>query len=178
RSPYIGFDSIYKNQTLTTKYPPIRNQPRVLAPVYADERNKVAPVWANRHLTEDGYVPIAERRLYVTSRVSTIVQFHIRDYGMEKCSVALEVPTHNFNGREEASIWGNDTTVDVWLLEGESKIDFQKLSWNTKPGRKSYIGSIQPTYNSKHELSAFPCISGSYLTLEVSCSSPDCHVDV
>ncbi|KAJ4482074.1 hypothetical protein J3R30DRAFT_3699409 [Lentinula aciculospora] len=42
RSPYIGFDSIYNNQRfVTTKYPPIQNQPRVLAPVYANEPNKV-----------------------------------------------------------------------------------------------------------------------------------------
>lgn len=72
RRPYIGFDSIYSNRSfLTTTYPPIHNQPRVLAPVYANEPDKVAPVWANRHLTADGYVPIAERRLFVTPEVSS-----------------------------------------------------------------------------------------------------------
>lgn len=71
RSPYIGFDSIYSNRSfLKTTYPPIHNQPRVLAPVYANEPDKVAPIWANRHLTVDGYVPIAERRLFVTPEVS------------------------------------------------------------------------------------------------------------
>ncbi|KAE9394588.1 hypothetical protein BT96DRAFT_998393 [Gymnopus androsaceus JB14] len=179
RRPYIGFDSIYSNRSfLTTTYPPIHNQPRVLAPVYANEPDKVAPVWANRHLTADGYVPIAERRLFVTPEVSTIVQFHIQDYGMEKCSVTLEVPAFNASDRY-AAIWGKDVALDIWALEGESKVDFQKLSWHTKPKRKNHIGKItSPSYNSTQELPTFPCVSGTYLTFEVTCASLDCHVDV
>jgi hypothetical protein len=181
RSPYIGFDVLYGNQSImNATYPPIYTQARVLAPVYANEPDRVEPVWGNQHLTPDGYVPVAERHLFVTHEVSTVAQFRIQDYGMEKCSVTLEVPAFNDTYRK-ASIWGfRNASIDVWALEGTAKLDFRNLSWRTKPRRRRHMGTISPSYNSTYELPEFRCISGTYQSVEVACASetPYCHVDV
>jgi hypothetical protein len=70
RSTYVGFDRLYVNKTQSqTLYDPIVNQPRIMAAISSESPSKLAEVWPNKHITADGVVPIAERRLTVSSKV-------------------------------------------------------------------------------------------------------------
>ncbi|THU89927.1 hypothetical protein K435DRAFT_728711 [Dendrothele bispora CBS 962.96] len=184
RSSYIGFDSLYQNKSfLRTTYKPIVNHARVLSTVYSTDPKKVSPIWVNQHLTKDGYVPIAERRLLVESEVSTVTQYRIMDYGMESCKLVLDIPSGNLTDKDYAALYGplesQDIELDIWALDWGKHLDFSRLSWDSKPPRKNYVGRLVASYGRTDETEAFSCFSASYQTFEVTCAatSANCYVN-
>ena len=110
-------------------------------------------------------------------KVSTIVQFRAIDYGMENCSLAL-TPT-SAGGSALA-----DVDLDVWTLADapqrpgrrlNANLDVRTLTWASRPPRKEHVGVLKVVGG---ETRMFTCPSGSYHTLEITCATRGCDVDI
>ena len=200
-STYINFDLLYNNGTKTnSKFPPIQGLPRALAQVSSAEPDKVFPQWPVSYLAAWGTVPYNDRRLLVEPEVSetlrisaliwhpvlkpqtqmsTFVQFRVLDYGMENCSLALRIPEFGSEAMEIARV---GSTIDVWSLAVDGKVDLQTLSYRTLPRRIDKVGSFTPRYNTTEQLPSFSCESGTYHAFLLTCPQgarkEDCCVDV
>ncbi|KAI0056930.1 hypothetical protein BV25DRAFT_1995275 [Artomyces pyxidatus] len=180
-STYISFDLLYdgtvqRNHTM----PPIVNLPRTINQVSSLQPSTVFPQWPESWLTVYGIVPINNRRLWVSSDISTIVQFRVLDYGMENCSLALTIPAagHGEAHLAVSELHEDKAHLDVWALSASTKLDLQTLSWQTRPSRAAHIGRLSASYNQTHQLPSFSCRSGSYQTFELSCAGSGCGIDV
>ncbi|KAH8991445.1 hypothetical protein EDB86DRAFT_3079868 [Lactarius hatsudake] len=179
-STYINFDLLYRNGTKTNhRFPPIQGLPRALAQVSAAEPDKVYPQWPVSFMAAYGTVPYNDRRLLVEPEISTFVQFRALDYGMENCSLALRIPEYGSDAMEIARV---GSTIDVWSLAVDSKVDLQTLSYRTLPPRVDKVGSFTPRYNTTEQLPSFACESGTYHAFLLACPQgarkEDCWVDV
>jgi len=179
-STYINFDLLYDNGTKTNShFIPIQALPRALAQVSSREPAKIYPQWPVSFLAQYGSVPYNDRRLLVDPEISTFVQFRALDYGMENCSLVLRIPQIDSDAMEVARI---GSTIDIWSLEVNSKIDLLKLSFNTLPRRVSKVGVFTPRYNTTEKLPSFTCPSGTYHAFLLTCPDgarkEDCSVDV
>lgn len=110
------------------------------------------------------------------------MQFSVMDYGMENCSIVLATPeSTSLANEEDAAVvsfgLGSSAELDVWFLNTHKKLDYKRLSWNTKPQRAGHLGIFNMSYGSSQELPGFPCSSGSFQTIELSCRGI-CHVDM
>ncbi|KIJ53315.1 hypothetical protein M422DRAFT_155180 [Sphaerobolus stellatus SS14] len=178
-STYIGFNKLYSNSSSLTKHKPLYNQARYHIQVSAEEPNRNFPMWVERAISIEGFVPTVVNHLIVTPKISTIVQFRTRDYGMENCSLHLEIPAQNST---ETSVFissakGALATLEIWSLAGERRLNPADTTWATKPNRKSKLGTVELTYGTKAVISQFHCPSGSYHTFELACVSEQCKVD-
>ena len=74
------------------------------------------------------------------------------------------------------------STIDVWALAVDRKVDLQRLSFNTLPRRISKIGTFTPRYNTTERLPGFRCESGTYHAFLLACprgaAKLDCRVDM
>ncbi|KAH8991481.1 hypothetical protein EDB86DRAFT_1607487 [Lactarius hatsudake] len=179
-STYINFDLLYRNGTRTNhRFPPIHGLPRALAQVSAAEPDKVYPQWPVSFMAAYGTVPYNDRRLLVEPEISTFVQFRALDYGMENCSLALRIPEYGSDAMEIARV---GSTLDVWSLAVDSKVDLRTLSYRTLPRRVDKVGSFAPRYNTTERLPGFACESGTYHAFLLTCPrgarKEDCWVDV
>ncbi|KAF8266924.1 hypothetical protein EI94DRAFT_1802324 [Lactarius quietus] len=173
-STYINFDLLYRNGTKTnSQFPPIQGLPRALAQVSAVEPDKVYPQWPVSFLAAYGSVPYNDRRLLVEP------EFRALDYGMENCSLALTIPEYGSEAMEIARV---GSTIDVWSLAVDDKVDLQTLSYGTLPPRIGKVGSFTPRYNTTEQLPSFTCESGTYYAFLLACPQgsrkDDCWVDV
>jgi len=180
-STYINFDLLYRNGTKTSfLFPPIRALPRALAQVSSREPDRVYPQWPTSFLAPYGRVPQNDRRLLVDPEISTYVQFRVLDYGMENCSLALRIPEYGSDRAMEIERIGS--TIDVWSLAVNAKVDLLKLSYQILPHRIAKVGSFTPRYNVTEQLRSFACESGTYYTFLLTCPEgarkEDCWVDV
>ncbi|KAF8466073.1 hypothetical protein DFH94DRAFT_781694 [Russula ochroleuca] len=180
-STYINFDLLYRNGTKTSsRFPPIRALPRALAQVSSREPDKVYPQWPVSFLAPYGSVPQNDRHLLVDPEISTFVQFRALDYGMENCSLGLLIPEYDSDDAMEIAHIG--TTIDIWSLAVNSKVDLLKLSYNALPRRISQVGSFTPRYNIAEQLPSFACESGTYHAFLLTCPEgahkEDCWLDV
>ncbi|KAN0129145.1 hypothetical protein V8E53_013016 [Lactarius tabidus] len=180
-STYINFDLLYRNGTKTnSNFPPIQGLPRALAQVSSAEPDKIFPQWPVSYLAAYGTVPYNDRRLLVEPEViSTFVQFRALDYGMENCSLALRIPEFGSEAMEIARV---GSTIDVWSLAVDAKVDLRTLSYRTLPRRIVKVGSFTPKYNMTEQLPSFSCESGTYYAFLLACPQgalrDDCWVDV
>jgi hypothetical protein len=100
---------------------------------------------------------------------------------MENCSLVLRIPEHGSEDRamEMAHI---GSTIDVWSLAVNAKVDLSKLSYNLLPRRIAKVGRFTVTYNATEQLPSFACESGTYHAFLFACPEgarkEDCWVDV
>ncbi|KAI0311937.1 hypothetical protein OF83DRAFT_1177096 [Amylostereum chailletii] len=182
RSSYIDFDILYRNRSFSrTKHDPLINHAGTpfarVSSVYA---GRVYPIQSTYKLIDEGHALVDERRLHVTPEFSTIAQFRVLDWGMERCSVKIVVPSRSSSATKVNLLKGDPAILDVWLLDGDAEVDLTKLSGATKPRRKRRLGQLSVSYNVTDETNSFPCTSMSVQTLEIACAgSPGpCGVDI
>lgn len=97
---------------------------------------------------------------------------------MESCSLALALPPHASQQLLVGDMRDGAARVDVWALASSTKLDTNKLSWQNKPTREVYLGSLTASYNTTDQLEPFPCRSASYQTFELVCPASGCAVDI
>ncbi|KAF8142290.1 hypothetical protein K438DRAFT_1878328 [Mycena galopus ATCC 62051] len=172
RSTYIKLEELYaKKHHKSTNIQPIVNLPKVLQVIDSSQPSQVFPQWSEIWATPHGIVPINDRSLLVTDTASTVAQFRVLDFGMEHCVVTFTIPFQNHTKHTK------ETFLDVWLLNANGKLNFQELSWKTKPKRDRHLGHFSTTFASTQELTGFPCVSGTYLTIELACQIPGCFFE-
>ena len=99
---------------------------------------------------------------------------------MENCSLVLRIPEYGSDDVMEIAHIGS--TIDIWSLAVNSKVDLLKLSYNALPRRISQVGSFTPRYNITEQLPSFACEPGTYHAFLLTCPEgarkEDCWVDV
>ena len=99
---------------------------------------------------------------------------------MENCSLVLRMPDYSSDSTMKIAHIGS--TIDIWSLAMNSKIDLSKLSYNALPRRISQLGSFTPRSNTTERLPSFACESGTYYAFLLTCPEgvhkEDCWVDV
>ena len=102
---------------------------------------------------------------------------------MENCSLALRIPSFDDDSvAVDIAHIGSLSTIDVWALAVDHKVDLRRLSFNTLPRRLSKVGTFTPRYNTTERLPDFKCDSGTYYAFLLACpqgaSKGDCRVDL
>jgi len=178
-SQYVDFDAISWTQSRLDALPKIHNFPVIVAQVSTSEPGKVFPIDPARWIGQNGTQSPEVREVLITPDVSTIVQFRVLDYGMERCSVAIEIPSEQDvrqRYRDNSLDLDGDTTVEVWQLETEKELDVRLLSKRTVPPRKSLVGKIHAEMGQRSGTVDFPCKSRSLYSFELACPSHDCRI--
>jgi hypothetical protein len=118
--------------------------------------------------------PQFSRRL----QVHAIVQFRVRDFGMEQCQLHLNLPDLIDPDRSanRSLVTSREATfVDVWRLDSTRVIAAEALSFATRPVRRELIVRSMPGGPGSALTSRrFPCPSDSLQTFEFTCVAPTC----
>lgn len=73
-------------------------------------------------------------------------------------------------------------SLDIWELDAPKKLNFNTLTWDSKPARIGKMGTLEAGYDRVGKLGPFECRSGTYRTYEVACKEGEegvgCDVDV
>jgi hypothetical protein len=102
---------------------------------------------------------------------------------MENCSLVLRIPPeHGSDGAAMEMAHIDRSTIDVWSLTVNAKVDLFKLSFNVLPRRIAKVGSFTVRHNATEQLPSFACESGTYYAFLFTCPEgarkEDCWVDV
>lgn len=197
-SSYIGLENAVRDPNGEPPRP-ISNFPSLAAQINRS-RPKEVYFEHNRHFTNFGTAYPTDRKFRVSSEVSrsqlvfllriglicpqfsTIVQYRVQDWGMERCTLTLStslvapVSGHHHGRQNDERPSGR---VDIWKLDEGKRLHPQLLSWNTRPQRHSRMASWDLSDFEHLETNEFECKSGSTLTFEISCSSDsdDCRLE-
>lgn len=111
-------------------------------------------------------------------QVHTILQFRAMDYGMERCALALRLPSDR--DKQDWAPGNGPVSVDVCALGVDRPLDPRALSWASRPSCREPFGTLTAGPGEETRLPAFPCSWGTLYTYEVACASesPDCQLDV
>lgn len=183
RNPYIGLNELYSSEEARpSKYDRIVNLPRLAAHVSWVEPDLVMPFDVHRWLTDFGYVSPPDRQLQVSSAVHSILQFGVMDYGMERCSLAIRLPSrgdalpHPYSLKDVA----DTVRLDMCELDAKRPLDERTITWNNRPTCIRNLGILDAKVGGEVQMDSFPCKSGAFLAYEISCASetPDCGIEV
>ncbi|TFK18155.1 hypothetical protein FA15DRAFT_660914 [Coprinopsis marcescibilis] len=179
RNPYYGLDDLYRTgRVKPSEYPRIMNVPRFTSQISSMQPNTVSQIDQHRWLSDYGLLTPPDRRL----QIRTIMQFNVLDYGMEKCELIARLPSRDKDLPHPYSF--NDLrgviSLDICRLDSKRPLDEATLTWNTRPRCTHSIGTLDARIGDEVRLPEFPCKSGDFIALEVSCSAkaPNCGVDV
>ncbi len=202
RYPYIGLDEMYSSTNIkTSKFDPLINAPILATQVSRVEPNKVFPVDIHQWLSDFGTLSPPDRNLHVTNTVShivivlgsithyqqpeqihTIAQFHILDWGMEKCALTVRLPQrdavlpHEYEVKDVRGI----VRLDICELDMQRPLNALDLTWKKRPKCIKRAEAINARVGEEVQLEPFPCQTGTFKAFEVSCAPdmPDCGVNV
>lgn len=107
------------------------------------------------------------------------MQFRNLDYAMERCvlNIVLPQPTVHFDPAVRLS---DPSLVDVWLLDAPTELSrYISGSMDYAPKRRELLTTLTFSHAGLSHSSDFPCTSGMFTTLELTCSptSSGCSVD-
>ncbi|KAF8205914.1 hypothetical protein K438DRAFT_1578626 [Mycena galopus ATCC 62051] len=178
---YIGLERAVRDPN-SPPPKPISNFPLFTAQVNQSEPNAVYYEY-NRHFTNFGTAWPTDRKFRVVTGASTIVQFRVQDFGMEKCTLtlAMNIPrstSHGHHGREMETHVHPNGRMDLWKLDQDRRLDPQVVSWKTRPQRAGLVTSWDLAHSASLRTEEFPCKSTSILTFELACSGEEnCTLD-
>ncbi|KAH7884154.1 hypothetical protein F5I97DRAFT_1663146 [Phlebopus sp. FC_14] len=149
-SVYIGLEKLTRNAT-SPSWPL-----SIIRPV-----DYVTSVNANAA----SHVASPDQSLVLEPNSSFVLQYRVRDHGLENCAVYLR-PPRNASMTEEM----DGAEVTAWLLEESSSGSIQNtIDWSTKPKRQTFLGrfNISSPHAVSHS-SSFPCRTRSQVLIELS----------
>ncbi|KAF8641552.1 hypothetical protein AX16_009929 [Volvariella volvacea WC 439] len=123
-----------------------------------------------------------DKQFLVNTKVSTILQFRVLDYGMERCTLTFSLPTPEGLAdphHSKAVALGGPIHLSIWRLDSSEPLEPSSLSWSNRPPRRRDAMEfyVQPE-GSLIESEEFRCPAGSLQTYEVACSprNSDCYI--
>jgi len=174
---YIGLEDLksrlnetYEQSLLITNYP------HILTQVSSKEPDKIWPDDTSKHFTQAlGTVSPDARRFHVEPGLSSIAQFRVIDFAMEKCHLQLDLSLL----RVENSNWAWPTPgLTIWRLDSPGQfVDVKTLSWNRRPPRMEKLTSWELTSEAHFQSETFDCPWGTYPAFEFECESLGCLID-
>ncbi|KAI0824447.1 hypothetical protein BC628DRAFT_1411041 [Trametes gibbosa] len=182
-SPYHGLAELYSSGTVSPpQLDPILNVPRVVAQVFTDRPNELAPVGEHDVFTKAfGTLSPHEKHLHVAIDTHTIAQFRTVDFGMEDCALVIRLPGNNdrIESTEPFRLNAN-SSFDVFRLDAPKALDVRTLSYVTRPRVREKVATVTPRAGEETQLTRFPCAWSTLHTFEIACAGEDeaCLVDV
>ncbi|PPQ74084.1 hypothetical protein CVT26_006486 [Gymnopilus dilepis] len=178
RSSYIGLDKLYDGQKDMVAISPIFNLPRPIARVDKSRPTESYPRWEGMMSTGRGMIPYNEMQLILRPMVTSVARFRAIDFGMENCSLTLNIPPRGDQRLLSVSTTDhNPILIDVWRLE-DNQVDMDNLTWETKPRRTLLEGTFELKPNSTQYLPGFFCPTSSFHHFELSCRDENCDLHV
>ncbi|KAJ3574345.1 hypothetical protein NP233_g1830 [Leucocoprinus birnbaumii] len=184
QNPYIGLDELYSlTDVKPSKFDPLINVPILATQISRAEPDKAFPVDTHQWLSDYGTLSPPDRNLHVTNTINTIVQFHILDWGMEKCAITVRLPARDAVLPHEYELKDTRGTIrlDICELEATRPLNSLDLTWKKHPKCFEHVGTIDARVGEEVKLEPFfDCQSGTFRAFEISCSPemPDCGVNV
>jgi len=178
-SVYVGLEKVKWSEDRLKSIPDVRNFPNIIAQVSKTYPDKVFPLDTRRWLSDRGMLSPDEHQILITADVSTLIQFRILDYGMERCSVTFDFPdetTIRARHRDNNLDLNGITKVNVWELDATTEIDVKTISRRTAPPRKKLVDTLDVKMGNLTSTVEFPCQARSLHTYELGCVAHDCRV--
>ncbi|SJL04983.1 uncharacterized protein ARMOST_08354 [Armillaria ostoyae] len=166
-TPFIGFDNI------TRPFPPVPreliNFPQVVQQINEERPGFVYDDDPLRYMSRRGLVSPEERRVQTTDKVSTLAQFRIIDYRMERCELHVRFPINSTT----AASSGRPFLLTVNRLESGIPLNTKTLSYQTKPALVSTLAQIRVdpgrTQEEVHWWKRFDCRWDELITFQLAC---------
>ncbi|KAI0318448.1 hypothetical protein OF83DRAFT_1171081 [Amylostereum chailletii] len=182
-SHYIGFETIDRAQYPFTPEPlvnfaPLLTQVSEANPgfVYLDE--------PHRWLSWEGTMSPDDRHFYVDSetKVATIAQFRVHDFGMEDCQVVVDVPPNEVlaasPGNKTFTLKPAVAAVEVWKVHTQDVLDPKRLSCRTLPTKRELVDTVLVQEGFAAATGHFACPRDSLQTFLFVCKKGEsCMVD-
>ncbi|TFK51123.1 hypothetical protein OE88DRAFT_1645339 [Heliocybe sulcata] len=127
-SVYIGLERLNVSQRILDM-PPVMNYPMMISSV-----NEVKPGEVDRNGTA----------VRIDNDHSTVMQFRVHDYGLERCTLNVTIPATSELGTKTYSSLRDTQTIQVWrLADTETLLRPRTLSWRNKPARLALVGTLE-----------------------------------
>ncbi|KAJ7268001.1 hypothetical protein C8J57DRAFT_1326356 [Mycena rebaudengoi] len=168
---YFGLENAFRDASAEPPRP-ILNVPFFASQVNESEPNAIY-YEIDRKLTYYGTAYPTDRKFMVAPGISTIVQYRVQDFGMEKCilqlstSIPPEASGHDHGRDIDAHSMGQ---IDLWKLDHDRRLDRKSLSWGSRPRRLSLTTTWDVSKDAPMETVEFPCATNSILTFELACA--------
>ncbi|KZT23566.1 hypothetical protein NEOLEDRAFT_537335 [Neolentinus lepideus HHB14362 ss-1] len=158
-SVYIGLERLNVSQRILDM-PPVMNYPMLISSVSERDPGEV---------DRNGTV------VQIDGDHSSVMQFRVHDYGLERCTLNVTIPSPSELGHKPYLSSSNSQAIQVWrLADTDSPLRPRTLSWRTKPARVTLMGTLNFAPGTSSYLPWFSCKSNSLQAFEFSC--PDCSV--
>ncbi|PPR02726.1 hypothetical protein CVT26_009437 [Gymnopilus dilepis] len=183
RNAYIGLDDLYQYHDIKpSHYDKIINEPRLSAQISPKAPDKLFPIDAHQWLSDFGVLSPPDRHFQVSNQIQTVIQFHILDYGMEKCALAVRLPNRSAVLPHPFTLPATQNTVrlNVCELEAGRPLKERQITWSSRPVCRRQLGILTAKVGEEVEMGSFSCKSGTFIGYQISCAddSAECDIDV
>ncbi|KAJ7060893.1 hypothetical protein C8F01DRAFT_968553, partial [Mycena amicta] len=176
-SSYIGLEYVQgymRMNKISLELKPIAGWPDVALIIDSTRPQAVlSPRASEPHLsTSFGMITLADKTVRADGKgLSTVVQFRVRDFAMERCSLELALTPTTTGSQSQYHFQGH---IDIWQLALSEWLDPETFSWNKRPERMRLAATwdVDPfTGSQKRKLNSteFDCTSGKIVTFEIAC---------
>jgi len=154
-------------------------------------RNSTSGGWPLQHELCPGFLGVVDRAqptvhqgnpgevVMSYQRHSLVMQFEIRDYGLEHCTLQYYAPELSEASAKHLLLRNRYESINVWTLKTPSDstlLTVKQLSFRTKPERDRLLGTLEFRLNSTGQTNWFICPTRSIQTLELECTAPGCAI--
>lgn len=160
-SAYIGLERVDVSPRILA-LPPVPNYPLLLSSV---DRSKPKDADTN------GTV------FHVDRDHTTVMQFRVHDYGLERCTLNITVPAPSELGPKTYHASRTTQPLDVWTLAAAA-LRPRTLSWAARPARLARLGTLDFAAGTSSDIPWFSCPSDSLQTFEFACPRGDAECSV
>jgi len=183
---FIGLDKLsYNRSTFQEAQMSSITFPDFIHQVDSTQPDNVLPDSGQLYFSTFGTIAPETRLFLATEEVSTILQFRVRDYGLEHCKIELILPMdlegsigQAEHGGHHWQLSGDTHDLEVWSVDANNWLSASTLTYANRPKRLERIGAlaVHPGMNvSSH---GFPCASDSIQSFELFCISPACRIEI
>ncbi|EIW52652.1 uncharacterized protein TRAVEDRAFT_174711 [Trametes versicolor FP-101664 SS1] len=182
-SPYYGLAELYESGSISaSRIDPILNTPRVVAQVFSDRPNELAPVGEHDVFVKVfGTLSPHEKHLRVSETTHTIAQFRTVEFGMEDCALVIRLPGADDRiESKEPFRFNPQSALDVYRLAAPKPLDVRTLSYASRPRIQEKVATVTPRAG-ETEVTRFPCAWSTLHTFEIACAPharSECLLDV
>ncbi|KAI0667428.1 hypothetical protein C8Q78DRAFT_982017 [Trametes maxima] len=128
------------------------------------------------------------RRIVISEKTSTFLQFRNIDYAMERCVIVVDVPNRLDEYSPETTL-DDPTVVDIWHVDVDVRTEISPYtggaSMHNAPRRLDLLVTLTFSLANTSRSQEFRCPSGEFTAVELACSgrgglpreSSKCFVD-
>jgi len=165
--------------------------PTFLTPIDRARPDFIYPMEGRMHFHANPYygtLPQEDWQLFLNDSITSIVQFRVRDFGMERCRFQFGLPKNGVldplrNNRTSVQPhWeagGSEAVISIWSLDTSRWLERTDLCYRSKPPRSERVATMLVKQNEViRSTEQFLCPSDNILTYEIACESANCDISI